>query len=77
MSNRLDQEREAEFQPKRMESCKKKLEELGFLVNEVNNTELQFVFKNNTIKFWPYSGWYSGKFVKSGRGFVNLLKKLK
>lgn len=28
------------------------------------------------VKFWPFTGWYSGKGVGSGRGIHNLVKKL-
>lgn len=76
MSNRLNQEREAELQPKRMESCKAKLVELGYNVKIVDHTQLQFTAKGNRIDFWPYSGWFSGKGVGSGRGFAKLLNKL-
>jgi hypothetical protein len=77
MSNRLDQEREALLQPKRMKECKEKLEEMGFVVEQFGETELDFVFNGSVVKFWPYSGWHSGKSVKSGRGFPNLLRQLK
>lgn len=31
---------------------------------------------NGYIKLWPYTGWYSGKGIGSGRGVHNLLNKL-
>lgn len=77
MSNRLDQEREEKLQPQRIKSCKVKLEQLGFEVTENGNTELQFVFNGSLVKFWPYSGWHTGKSIKDGRGFSNLLRQLK
>ena len=77
MSNRLDQEREERLQPKRVKDCKLKLEELGFEVEQAGDTQLRFMWKNSTISFWPYSGWHSGKSIKDGRGFNNLLKQLK
>jgi len=76
MSNRLDQEREARLQPQRMDSCKAKLEELGFYVQAFGGDRLEFSFKGHVIKFWPYSGWHSGKTIKDGRGFKNLLDQL-
>lgn len=76
MSNRLDQEREQKLQPQRMKSCREKLEELGFEVSEVGNTQLSFMFNGSKISFWPYSGWHSGKTIKDGRGFQKLLKQL-
>lgn len=77
MSNRLDQEREALLQPKRMKECKAKLEEMGFVVSQFGETELRFMFKGSEVKFWPYSGWHTGKTIKDGRGFTNLLRQLK
>ena len=76
MSNRLNQEREAELQPKRMASCKEKLEELGFEVRAFEPDRLEFIFNGNKISFWPYSGWHSGKGIKQGRGFAKLLKQI-
>ena len=69
MSNRLDQVREEEETPKRAEYVRGKLEELGL--------EIRFQFKGNTIKLWPYSGWFSGKGVNDGRGIKKLLGQLK
>lgn len=75
MSNRLDQEREAHLEPKRIESCKKKLEELGFEV-EQQHVQLNFIYKGSKVQFWPYSGWHTGKTITDGRGFNHLLDQL-
>jgi hypothetical protein len=75
MSNRLNQEREDILQPKRIEGCKAKLESLGFVVTQAD-VSLKFQYRGSTITFWPYSGWHSGKSIKDGRGFNNLLKQL-
>lgn len=76
MSRRLNQEREELLQPKRMETCKERLESLGFSVISYEADRLEFIYDGNTIKFWPYSGWHSGKGIKDGRGFKNLLQQL-
>lgn len=76
MSNRLDQEREERLQPQRMESCQKKLEELGFTVHSDGSTMLEFEYKGSVVKFWPYSGWHTGKTIHDGRGFNQLLEQL-
>jgi hypothetical protein len=39
--------------------------------------ELRFLFKNEEVKFFPYSGWASGKSINDGRGIANLIKQLK
>lgn len=76
MSNRLDQEREKELQPKRIELAVKKLNELGYISMEVDDTKIKFWHKGETVTFFPYSGWHSGKSIKDGRGLANLLKQL-
>jgi hypothetical protein len=76
MSHRLNTERQEKLEPKRLESCKKKLEELGFVVKQNGATELHFFYKGSRIHFYPYSGWHTGKTIKDGRGFQNLLKQL-
>ena len=75
MSSRLNQEREAELQPIRIESCKKKLESLGFVVNQ-DDTKIAFVYKGSPVIFFPYSGWHAGKTINDGRGFGHLLSQL-
>lgn len=59
-----------------MAGCKAKLEELGLEVRQAGGDLLEFVYNGNTIKFWPYSGWHSGKGIKDGRGFKNLLRQI-
>lgn len=76
MSNRLDQEREERLQPQRMESCQEELERLGYTVTSDNYSTLKFEYNGNTITLWPYSGWFSGKGVQQGRGFVKLLRQI-
>ncbi len=76
MSNRLDQEREAQLQPLRMQSCKEKLEAMGYVVQTFGDDRLEFTYKGNVIRLWPYSGWHTGRGIKDGRGFNKLLKQL-
>lgn len=78
MSNRLDQETEARLQPIRMESCRNTLKSIGYKVRVEDHTLLTIVHPTGIlIKLYPYSGWWSGKKIGSGRGFKNLLNKLK
>lgn len=76
MSNRLDQEREARLAPKRMNSCKEKLESLGFEVQQIDHTRLEFLYNGKKIMVYPYSGWHTGASIKDGRGFEHLLDQL-
>jgi len=75
MSQRLDQEREARLEPARMASCSRTLQQMGYAV-ETDAQSIRFQHDGNTITLWPYSGWFSGKGVKAGRGFKKLLKQI-
>ena len=77
MSNRLDQEREKELEPKRMEYAIGQLHAAGVQsVFVVTNKSLEFDYKGNKITLWPYSGWFQGKGIKAGRGIQKLLTQL-
>lgn len=77
MSKRLDKEKQKELEPKRVEYAEEKLAELGITATRITDSELHFQWKGNTIKLFPYSGWFTGKGIKDGRGIDNLLKQLK
>ena len=76
MSKRLNQEREQELQPKRMEYAKQKIQEKGFEIHEENSLYIKFVYRESEITFYPYSGWATGKTIKDGRGINNLISQL-
>lgn len=75
MSNRLDQEREATLEPKRMQTAIDKLMALRKYV-EYDDKSIWFIHKGEMVTYWPYSGWASGKSIKDGRGLECLLKQL-
>jgi hypothetical protein len=74
---RLDLDTQKRLEPERFKYAKEQIEKLGFKINQINNHEIQFVFKNKIVKLFPYSGWFSGKSIKDGRGIQNLLNQLK
>ncbi len=74
---RIDQEKQAKFEPLRMAFAKKTLIGLGFEIIDETDKRLCFMFKGEKITIYPYSGWYSGKSVQDGRGIVNLINQLK
>ena len=76
MSKRLNQEREQRLQPERIKSAKAEIERLGFVIQFEDNTSLKFQYLGNLITFFPYSGWFSGKGIKDGRGLKNLLEQI-
>ena len=53
-----------------------KITELGYDIEHTHN-EIIFTYKGNTISFFPYTGWASGKGIKDGRGLNKLLKQIK
>ena len=76
MSNRLDQERETRLQPKRMEFAKNAITHLGLPITFIDETRIEFTFQESKVTIYPYSGWFTGKSVKDGRGIEHLLKQL-
>lgn len=77
MSQRLDQDREKELQPKRIKYAKDQLAKLGIDVIAETDNVVIFMWKNERIQFFPYSGWHTGKSITDGRGINKLLKQLK
>lgn len=74
---RLDKERQSELEPKRIQKAIKEIELLGFTVTGIYDTHIRFLFKNETVTYFAYSGWHTGKSINDGRGLKNLLKQLK
>lgn len=74
---RLNQQRQAELEPLRIEKTVEKLKSIGIEITFQDKSRIEFIWKGETVKFFPYSGWHAGKSIKDGRGFGNLLKQLK
>lgn len=68
---------EASETPKRMRYAVEKLADLGIEIAFQNSTELHFIWKGERVRLFAYTGWFTGKSVKDGRGIHNLLKQLK
>lgn len=66
-----------ELQPKRIDFAKNELEKLNIEIIFEDKTTLQFMFNGAKITLFPYSGWFSGKGIKDGRGIFNLIKQIK
>ena len=75
MSNRLNKEREKCLEPMRMEKAMDALLDLGY-PGAIDGKCLCFMNKGSMVKYYPYSGWASGKTIKDGRGLKNLLNQL-
>lgn len=70
-------ERRSQKEPHRVNYAKKKLDEkrIFYIYNE-NKKALEFAYKGCVIRYYPYTGWFSGRSVKDGRGLENLLKQI-
>lgn len=73
---RLDTERQERLEPKRIEVAVKALDAVGINPIIVSGKRIEFEFKGDSVFFYPYSGWHTGKSIKDGRGLKNLLKQL-
>ncbi|WP_373260957.1 hypothetical protein [Phocaeicola vulgatus] len=74
---RLDIERQKQLEPTRIEYAVSRIQELGFEIVQRDNTQIQFIHKGQTVTFFPYSGWATGKSIEDGRGLERLLKQLR
>jgi hypothetical protein len=75
--SRLDKEKQAELEQKRMEFAVNAITHLGYEIHFQNNTELRFNYKGSEIRLFPYSGWHTGKTIQDGRGIVELINQIK
>jgi hypothetical protein len=76
MSKRQNQERQKELEPKRLERAKAKIRELDLPIIHESDRMFKFVYDEEIITFYPYSGWATGIGINDGRGLDNLLKQL-
>ena len=66
-----------QIQPERMNIA---LFELAFINVDVvfqNESEIHFMHKGSLIKYFPYTGWATGKTINDGRGLQTLLNQIK
>ncbi len=74
--SRLDKARQSMLEPKRINHAVSKITALGYSIEKRSSVHIEFSFNGNTVQFYPYSGWFSGKSIGSGRGLENLIEKL-
>ena len=73
----LRKERREQRQSPRMKFAKDEIERLGYVVTVVSETTIMFEFRGETVRVYPYTGWFTGKTVTDGRGISKLLKQIK
>ena len=74
---RLDEEKQRELEPQRVDYAAKKIEALGFEITNRDEKRIEFMFKGESVVLFAYSGWHSGKSINDGRGLAGLLKQIK
>lgn len=74
---RQDIERQNLLEPERISYAKNSLIMMGFNVCYEDKTSIEFVYKGNIIKLFPYSGYFNGKGIKAGRGIKDLIQQIK
>lgn len=75
--SRLNTERQNKLEPIRMRTAINEIQRLGLKITNCTDKMIEFEYKGHSIKYFPYSGWATGKTIKDGRGLDNLLKQLK
>jgi len=75
---RLNTERQNELEPKRVDYAIEQLHKCGIPhMVMINDKCIEFYYKGEKVKLFPYSGWHTGKSIVGGRGIEKLLKQLK
>ena len=74
---RLDKTRQGKLEPIRYQRALKYLSQKGYETRQVSTTCIEFDYKGSTVRFWPYSGWHSGKTIEDGRGWNHLEKQIR
>lgn len=64
-------------QARRMKYALEQLREIGIVPFETNDTTIKFHHKGEVVRFYPFTGWASGKTIKDKRGIKNLINQLK
>lgn len=75
---RLDIEKQKSLEPKRLAYAHERITTLSDCdILETTEKRIVFKFKGEKVTLYPYSGYFSGKSVKAGRGIDYLLQQLK
>lgn len=73
---RLNIDRQQKIEPQRMAHAKTHLQAMGYEIVKETATTLQFKFKGNTVTYYAYSGWATGKSIRDGRGWQHLYEQI-
>lgn len=74
---RLNTERQNKIEPIRLRTAINEIQKLGLTIINCTDKMIEFEYKGQPVKYFPYSGWATGKTIKDGRGLMNLINQLK
>lgn len=64
------------LQEDRMQYALLQFDVMGIPIESRDDTTIILKHKGETIMFYPFTGWHTGKSIKDGRGLNKLLKQL-
>lgn len=64
------------FKEERMAHALRRIGRAGYTVRQVNDLELQFLYHGEIVRFYPYTGWATGKSITDGRGIQRLIDQI-
>ena len=74
----LKKEKRYKEEPERINYAINRLQELGYEVHYRQDQKcVEFIYRGGIVRVYPYTGWYTGRAIKDGRGINTLLKQLK
>lgn len=73
---RLNTERQNKLEPIRLRTAINEIQKLGLPIINCTDKMIEFEYKGQPVKYFPYSGWATGKTIKDGRGLKNLIKQI-
>ena len=74
--SRLNTERQNKLEPIRLRTAINEIQKLGLRITNSSDKMIEFEYKGQPVKYYPYSGWATGKTIKDGRGLKNLIKQI-
>jgi hypothetical protein len=74
---RLDTERQQRLEPERMAHARDYLTSMGYHIDYMDKTRIEFAFDGHKVQYYPYSGWHTGKSIADGRGWKKLYEQIK
>lgn len=75
MAEPIDFKKDIEY--KRMQIALCEIFDAGYEPEQMDDHEIQFEFKGSTVRFYPFSGWATGKTIRDGRGIKKLIEQIR